>query len=1672
MVLHRAPTQVFQCCRCLGFTSKFPGKMQAHCRGCGGADSSTPNRRSSPHRRHRHHHHRRPDLGVRGSQTAQPVVEAGDDDGDQGPYIASQLHFFVNEDLHLAICRPCGYVVEAASIHQHARRVHAVCVDGRRLAMDVDRFQLESGAAAIATYKVATVDLKDPIEGLEVVDGLGCSGCPFYCRSESSLKAHLRTAHPSSRGTHGGGGPGFGETHRRCCVQRLAPSPGNNSWFGVKPPAAAATLVDPLADIITREAEQRREEAVQGAYADARHPPLFLKRLGWEETMREMGDDLAEVARRVAAPGPADEQCVPVEGLRGVLTSLMSDFQRNNGSAEALLRRKVKSTKPGDLSAAPFSRLDHSSDQYVGTLVHLVVVLLRFLDDGGSEHVGSSGFCGGGGGDDVRPVLVPLGLGLRQSLRGLRDELRRMEDEEDPANRAAPPEGSGWHNSTASGPTTASSKSLCIDILEHLFFIHRASHAVPQASLLVYRFVVFVAVQQDRVIQPDEITHRISRMMYWCRSLVLHKIIHAPASDTGAADGIDGAEDHYLRFVHDGLRTPFAAILEVKRLVFTITRNEIPLPRVVWVGGDGQVVDGIVVDIRGLSEMIRKAIAELREELERDVLLSMPAFHSNRDRLLQSKSAAGLGLQDNLRDQRSGQCFVRNQNNHCSDYTLALVHHIAADADLRRRFVVGVGAGSAAGGVGCIDWNLQELRKWLLTSGMWLRKLLAVAHLLAGQPARGVEFLSCSIRNTPALIRGVYVVDGLAMLLSVYGKADNLRGTQRPVARFLCRDTTFLLINYLTYVREMEVVASRVLFGVGSDEGALYDRLLAVENGRAITSRDLSEDMARLFLNHFRVSVTLNPWRHMAIAWMHRFLKYGLARDVDHPDGSGWNGPLDSQAGHSQQAASRLYGRSNFDHPSIGRDEFQLYRLASVEWHRLLHLDSDRLPATWPSPPQNSPAAGSTPPAVNVHHHHHHAIKVVRSVGDVHKTDDIPSLACSDSALRGLLELGHTKFKSPHQAQAIHRILDRQEDLLVVLPTGGGKTLLFLLPALVESGRRTTVVVCPFVALRKEMLRSLEENARISVQVYSDGAAPGAVDILLVSVELCLSDALQNHLGQLHAEGRLARIVVDECHLALVASSWRPAVHQLQHVRRVPVPLLLLSATVPPKMEGPLRQFFCSQLCVIRSPTTRPNIAHRVMKHRGPVDATLLGLLPPRSLGAGWVPQPGVRDTTTTTPKSIVFARGREETGILAALLCAAGRHAVHYHGHLDEGTKAAAQDSWMNGEADVMVATGAFGAGVHLAAVRLVVHVDEPYSMIDLAQESGRGGRDGLPTTHIVLLPMSWQPRPGGCDMLARFLGGSTCRRLVLQEYVDGSGLDCFSSGSEPCDVCHSMAAAHHAVQPPTTCLGFGGPDPAPATPRTAGSSAFGTGASTPSAAASTPAAAAGEGSDDDDDVDLFAGMDEETLALLERRPIHRVCLSDALLFGSTRDAQERHAAHALTLLNLVQFLQGAKDKCILCVMNQPHGHNGPAGHSISGCPYSQHRCFKCLGRGHGAAACPSRLHWRGGQCFSCGLPNSLGQQVMHPERYGPGCGSMGHEKCVPACWYLWRQPDRFGGILQAAGCLQPLGSSDLEFGNWLTTPHGDYNSNAISLLVAYVTSGLGPRNQGERVVGSTTRV
>lgn len=191
-------------------------------------------------------------------------------------------------------------------------------------------------------------------------------------------------------------------------------------------------------------------------------------------------------------------------------------------------------------------------------------------------------------------------------------------------------------------------KMHCIEVLEALFFITRLSHAIREASLLIFMFIIFVIIQEHHILTLNDVTQRISKMMYWYRLLVLHKIVHYQLN---LGDDVVKVEGEVFLYICEDQRTPFAAMLKVKRLVRAIINNETPLPKFIWVG-DVEIADDIHEDIVHVSELVPYQIQELYKELKDDLLLGMPEYDLNRDCILYNKSEELLV--DNLCDYRNG----------------------------------------------------------------------------------------------------------------------------------------------------------------------------------------------------------------------------------------------------------------------------------------------------------------------------------------------------------------------------------------------------------------------------------------------------------------------------------------------------------------------------------------------------------------------------------------------------------------------------------------------------------------------------------------------------------------------------------------------------------------------------------------------------------------------------------------------------------------------------------------------------------------------------------------------------------------------------------------------------------------------------------------------------------
>jgi bloom syndrome protein len=432
---------------------------------------------------------------------------------------------------------------------------------------------------------------------------------------------------------------------------------------------------------------------------------------------------------------------------------------------------------------------------------------------------------------------------------------------------------------------------------------------------------------------------------------------------------------------------------------------------------------------------------------------------------------------------------------------------------------------------------------------------------------------------------------------------------------------------------------------------------------------------------------------------------------------------------------------------------------------------------------------------------------------------------------------GNSSFRF-HQERAINAAMEGR-DVFVLMPTGGGKSLIYQLPAVLAS-TSLTVVIAPLVSLIQDQVFHLQEagvpcdflsgsqSAFEANEVMSKVRAdPPDLRVLFVTPEkVAASDSLMRALDTLHSRGALARIVIDEAHCV---SQWghdfRPDYKKLSLLKaRYPtVPLLALTATATPRVESDVvSQLGLSSCIVFKSSFNRPNLVYEVRKK--PTNKAALKEMADLIVG---------RFTARGRVQcGIVYALSKNQCETVARDLQQAlrarlntGPRVEHYHGGMSADERARVQSAWTHGTTHIIVATIAFGMGINKADVRFVVHFSMPKSLEGYHQETGRAGRDGaaaqavllysyadaVRTRHMVTesaaengaAPQALAANLAALNAMVAYCEEAVdCRRVHLLSYF-GEAARAGLCGGRGCDLCAagaSMAAVRRDVTPLAT--------------------------------------------------------------------------------------------------------------------------------------------------------------------------------------------------------------------------------------------------------------------------------
>jgi RecQ family ATP-dependent DNA helicase len=589
-----------------------------------------------------------------------------------------------------------------------------------------------------------------------------------------------------------------------------------------------------------------------------------------------------------------------------------------------------------------------------------------------------------------------------------------------------------------------------------------------------------------------------------------------------------------------------------------------------------------------------------------------------------------------------------------------------------------------------------------------------------------------------------------------------MSGDVKIIHRYLPQEVGELYVRYLWLVLPFQQQMEKLVYKMKEREPYMW---AISSDGKKWTSERMRKVLKKETMMGLGQELTIQAYREIAIGISRRFMRGSTVfqqedEDEDEMGDNPWAEIADLQAGHTSSIAGMIYAREMMERVGVIAERRLLFRLSSEDWHRFLGFDSaiDSIDHT-------SSKRKRYPFEEEVEEERFERWRRLKRMDMTEQ-------------LRGMMGDG-ASFRSVQQ-QAMDSIRAGVSPVVTVMPTGEGKSILFMLPAWAEPGG-TTVVVVPLIALRSDMKRRCDKFGIMCTE-WMRTRQPDGASIVLVTPESAMGAEFGTYLNRMRTMRRLDRIVIDECHIILNNGlDFRKYMQQLGQLMTAETQMVLLTATLPPTKEVELQQRMGwgeGQMKIFRAPTVRKNIRYEVVntgryskqKEKEILEELVMPVLSKSDKG-----------------KVVIYCNTIAKVESLVESLTLAGLCCEAFHSKIKSGRKKEILEDFRIGLLQIVVATSALGMGVDIPDIRLIIHVDEPRNMLDYAQESGRAGRDGLMSKVVVLRWERDVEKSERDELVGRFMDNNEeCRRVVLSEYLDGHfGRVKCEDEEERCDIC-----------------------------------------------------------------------------------------------------------------------------------------------------------------------------------------------------------------------------------------------------------------------------------------------
>jgi len=1305
----------------------------------------------------------------------------------------------------VAVCRQCAIAVPPAQFSTHVRERHpsvSVSVRGEIVAAVKSLADLAWEPEDVLMPK----PIERPIEGLPVYrDGITCllEGCWYTCRTIRGMQGHCEGKHGWVNNQKRGGDARRKSKQsdnkvwrdRQAC-QRLFKAAGAwPAYFPIQADEVNEGEVGATLRIGMAELQQRRKEVDEAAQKKRiqegnRHlANAWVEFTGWPTHLREFSrQELLQFARPANGEKEKQEEEVETEEEQG-LGEACNALRR-------LIRKAFRTSRPEVVgrsalefinrreTGAKTNQVPFYSKQKVPTVrkySQRLVIILRYLWR-----------------TYARAKRPPYKLTDKQQtyMQMLQQAARAGNPQERPRV-----------------------EEYCL----HLW-IALIDHPLPgddhESGLLSGMAVLGIKSEQEGGgwVQAHEYSQTLSAVITTSRALVVHyaKFLHEDAhrrEEENVSTVFELVKDMARRFMtlteFDGMPSPLNRMLHMRTYAYAKAKDTMAAGRVSW-DRDRLLIDKQSFTLADLQSMAKGLYEAVRLQLLRDILLL--DVDGTGDVRSGTTSLPELSL-DKLVDQPAemakGWSFLKHPENKLDGWTDWLFNRVLTEARLRERFILGIDHRQQPPR---IQWRDRAVAEYRREVRKFKERMYVLVHISGGAPARGSEVITIQHENGEEGIgyRGIFAEGGMISFTTTYHKGYSFSKRVKTIHRYVPREVGEIVVYYLglgqPFVNDLQMlhrgITRRTAFlwepepeeewaseeeesedeGDKEEEDKDEGEEVEEEDGGNVGKDDDKKmaanpdgfwgtDRTRRVMReqtsiYLGAALSTSTWRH-AYPAIHRELArdWRVAETLDmvyyDREPARQSDARARQAGHSRRTEEVVYGRALIESPFQTMAEREEFRRVSMDWHCVLGF-----PSAWEEG-HIHPATRSQMLAQQEEEElHRWAV-----LADVDLVTQLKRLVGRpDAQFRGVQEAG------------LKAILQRRLRVLVIMATGGGKSMLFMLPAAVSPNGGVTVVIVPLTSLRAD-LKDRCDRLGIGCAEWNGRRPPYWASIVLVTPESAVTKAFGRFIEEKRTMRQLDRIVLDECHvLAEVTPDWRPEFLKLTEMTEKGTQVVYLTATLPPTREP---AFFeaagldVRDVAIFRDRTTRINIEYRVREYaRDRLDETVVQLVDAK------------RKQYPSAVQIIVYCRTVKETKHLGKLLeCAAY--------FMEVGTdeeKARIVRRFTSGQEKLITATNALGLGLDAPGVRVVVHTGMCKLMRQYVQESGRGGRSGLKSEAIVLRAY-WKRKDGSIrkevgyelEPPARgFLEGSRCRRIPIDEEMDGrKDRQRCEPGEEKCDLC-----------------------------------------------------------------------------------------------------------------------------------------------------------------------------------------------------------------------------------------------------------------------------------------------